>query len=212
MMFPWKRCVLLLRSVENIRIGMGGFVFCYFFPTWEFLLFWLSIRNGADILSQFLLSLPWPPCKENKRDPTKPPFPFDWVLSGKAVSQSPSLNADLSGFPALMQFFPAYLWQVEEEAHQPPLDDLPAFLCKEAKMEAHPWGTKCLFPLQFHDAFFCSGLAWFMIFFAIWFISLVILYCFKSARGHLWLSLFFNTNYKSKSWECHLKVRDEREV
>lgn len=128
----------------------------FFSPTREFLLFWLSIRNGADILSQFFLSLPWPPCKENKSDPTNPLFPFGWVLSGKAVSQSPCLNADLSRFPALMQFFPAYLWQVEKEAHQPPLDDLPAFLRKEAIIEAYPWGTKCLFSLQFHDAFLCS--------------------------------------------------------
>lgn len=148
--------------------------------------------------------------------------PFSLWLGVVWESSVPFAFSECWPFPVSSSHaIPPSLWQVEEEAHQPPLDDLPAFLRKEAIMEAYPWGTKCLFPLQFHDAFLCSvfSTAWpdLWFFFAIWFISLVVLYCFKSARGHLWRSLFFffsffNTNYKSKSWECHLKVRDEREV
>jgi hypothetical protein len=96
-----------------------------------------------------------------------------WPFGGSTLSRSP---------------FPSSLWQVEEGWHQPLLHDLQAFLCKEAIMEAYPWGTKCLVPLQFDDAFLCSlfSTAWpDLWFFAIWFISLVVLYCFKSARGHL---------------------------
>lgn len=61
--------------------------FCFvliFFPTREFLLFSLSVRNGADILSQFLLlSLPWPQCKENRDPPKHFYFPLTGYCRGK---------------------------------------------------------------------------------------------------------------------------------
>lgn len=136
-------------SVENIRIEMGGCVF----PVREFLLFPVSVRNSVDMLGQFLL-LPWLPLQEKQRSSQTFFFPLTGCHLGKQCHISllwililPELQHPCSSL---------HLWQVEEGELQPPLDDLPAFLCKEAIMEAYPWGTKCLFPLQFHDAFLCS--------------------------------------------------------